>query len=434
MFEFKLQIGCLIVVLYFIVAYIRETTAHKVKCNRIFDVMLVVAPWSIIFDGITAWTVNHQDIVPAGLNLFCHAMFLILMDGVVILFFLYMVDCTVGIRSWKRLLAALAPGLVSIAGILGFLHELHYVEGTTTNYSMGISVIVCFASLFVHFVLICVLFFVNHRTIERVRIFDIIVFIVIILGVLLIQIFFPEILISSLLPMFCLIVIYMAFENPSFIRLQRYNAEMVTGFATLVENRDDNTGGHIRRTKGYVEIILNELKKKNDYKKILTKDYINHVKNAAPMHDIGKISTPDQILQKPGKLTDEEYEIMKKHAPVGGDIIRETFAGLDDPEYQQIAYEVARYHHEKWNGKGYPDGLRGTEIPLHARIMAVADVFDAVSAKRCYRDALPLETCFRIIWEGAGEDFDPEIVEVFLNARARVEEYYRNDGNRELNS
>ena len=264
MFEFKLQIGCLIVVLYFIIAYIRETTAHKVKCNRIFDVMLVVAPWSIIFDGITAWTVNHQDIVPAGLNLFCHAMFLILMDGVVILFFLYMVDCTVGIRSWKRLLFAMAPGLVSIAGILGFLHELHYVEGTTTNYSMGISVIVCFASLVVHFVLICVLFFVNHRTIERVRIFDIIVFIVIILGVLLIQIFFPEILISSLLPMFCLIVIYMAFENPFFIRLQRYNAEMVTGFATLVENRDDNTGGHIRRTKGYVEIILNELKKKND--------------------------------------------------------------------------------------------------------------------------------------------------------------------------
>lgn len=146
---------------------------------------------------------------------------------------------------------------------------------------------------------------------------------------------------------------------------------VIVCFATLVENRDDNTGGHIRRTKGYVEIILNELKKKNDYKKILTKDYINHVKNAAPMYDIGKISTPDQILQKPGKLTDEEYEIMKKHAPVGGDIIR---------------------------------------------------------------DALPLETCFRIIWEGAGEDFDPEIVEVFLNARARVEEYYRNDGNRELNS
>ena len=145
------------------------------------------------------------------------------------------------------------------------------------------------------------------------------------------------------------------------------------------------------------------------------------------MHDIGKISTPDYILQKPGKLTDEEYAIMKQHAAVGGDIIKETFASLDHPEYLQIAYEVARFHHEKWNGKGYPDGLKGREIPLHARIMAIADVFDAVSSKRCYRDPMPVETCFQIIQNGAGKDFDPDLVELFMNAKDKVLVYYEQD-------
>ena len=162
------------------------------------------------------------------------------------------------------------------------------------------------------------------------------------------------------------------------------------------------------------------MRKRGIYKNILTKDYINNLLLAAPMHDIGKIATPDSILQKPGRLTEEEFAIMKQHAATGGNIIRETFADLDDPEYQQIAYEVARYHHEKWNGKGYPDGLKGEEIPLHARIMAIADVFDAVSAKRCYRDAMPLEKCFHIIEEGAGVDFDPKLVALFLAARDEI--------------
>ena len=166
---------------------------------------------------------------------------------------------------------------------------------------------------------------------------------------------------------------------------------MVTSFATLVENRDDSTGGHIKRTKEYVSIVIREMLKRPEYEKIMTRDYVRHVIDAAPMHDIGKISTPDRILQKPGKLDDDEYEIMKQHAARGSEIISQTFAGINDPEFLQIAYEVARYHHEKWNGRGYPDGLAGEEIPLHARIMAIADVFDAVSSKRCYRDAMPLE-------------------------------------------
>ena len=146
--------------------------------------------------------------------------------------------------------------------------------------------------------------------------------------------------------------------------------------------------------------------------------------NAAPMHDIGKISTPDVILQKPGKLTPEEYEIMKQHAPRGGEIIMETFSRLDNPEFLKTAYYVARYYHEKWNGNGYPEGLDGEKIPLCARIMAIADVFDAVSAKRCYRDAMPLDQCFQIIEKGRGTDFDPDLVDVFLDAKEEIIKVY----------
>ena len=143
------------------------------------------------------------------------------------------------------------------------------------------------------------------------------------------------------------------------------------------------------------------------------------------MHDIGKISTPDAILQKPGKLTDEEYAIMKQHAAKGSEIIKETFGKRGDSDFIDMAYDVARFHHEKWNGRGYPAGLKDTEIPLAARIMAVADVFDAVSQKRCYREAMPLDECFEIIKKGRGSDFDPVLVDIFLEEREKVEEVYK---------
>ena len=120
------------------------------------------------------------------------------------------------------------------------------------------------------------------------------------------------------------------------------------------------------------------------------------------------------------EVTDEEYAIMKRHAAEGGKIIQQTFRDLDDADFRQIAYEVARFHHEKYNGKGYPDGLKAEEIPLHARIMAVADVFDAVSQKRCYRDAMPLEQCFDIIRRGRGTDFDPDLVDIFLDSKEEI--------------
>ncbi len=207
--------------------------------------------------------------------------------------------------------------------------------------------------------------------------------------------------------------------------LSRYHEEMVMGFAILVENKDGSTGGHIKRTSMYVKLLAEELMRLNYSSDILDKTYADNLCKAAPMHDIGKISVPDVILQKPGKLTDDEYATMKLHAERGGEIIRETFGHLQDKEYTQMAYEVARFHHEKWNGKGYPEGLRAEDIPLGARIMAIADVFDAISMKRCYRDAMPLEQCFDIIQNGKGTDFDPVIVDAFFNIRDKIEIAYR---------
>lgn len=201
-----------------------------------------------------------------------------------------------------------------------------------------------------------------------------------------------------------------------------YNQDMIYGFATLVESRDESTGGHIKRTSIYAEMLAEELGKTERYKDIIDDEFIGCIAMVAPLHDIGKISIPDNILCKPGRLTPSEFAIMKTHAEKGGQIVRDTFSHIADERYKTMAYEVARYHHEKWNGKGYPEGLSGEKIPLPARIMAVADVFDAVSEKRCYRDAMPIEECFRIIENGMGTDFDPDAAAAFLRIRDKITE------------
>lgn len=211
-------------------------------------------------------------------------------------------------------------------------------------------------------------------------------------------------------------------DADNYEQLLSHNQEMICGFATLVENRDENTGGHIKRTSIYAELLSRELQRTGQYSDIITDEFIECLAMVAPLHDIGKISIPDSILCKPGKLTNEEFDIMKSHSAKGSEILKEIFSNSADENYKKMAYEVARYHHEKWNGRGYPEGLSGTDIPLSARIMAVADVFDAVSEKRCYRDAMPLEECFNIIAQGSGRDFDPVLAEAFLNIRETIED------------
>ena len=420
----KLQIGCLVLVLYLELIYIWQTTGKnaKVSCNPIFDALMMIVPSLIVFDGLTAWTVNHLDIVPVSLNLVFHAVFFILLSLFMFVMFLHTLSFIKGFpkRFIFRILIIL-PFIISVILILVFLPELEFIIGKKVNYSMGISVVVCYLVILLYFILIFVFTVRRIKYLEVRKRINVMSFLFISLLILISQVIFPEILISSLVPAFSLIALYINIEDPVLRRMKNYNSEIVTSFATLVESRDSSTGSHVKRTKSYVKILLDEIKTTNLYSSIMTKDFEDKMMNAAPMHDIGKISIPDTILQKPGKLTDEEYSVMKKHSVLGGEIIQEIFKDMDDKEFLNIAYDVTRYHHEKWNGNGYPEGLVGKEIPFSARIMAIADVFDAISAKRCYRDAMPLDKCFAIIKEGKGVDFDPVLTDLFLNAREKVE-------------
>ena len=420
----KLQIGCLVLVIYLELIYIWQTTGKnaKVSCNPIFDALMMIIPWLIVFDGVTAWTVNHLEIVPVSLNLVLHAVFFILLSLFMFVMFLHTLSFIKGFpqKLIFRFLIFL-PFIISVILILVFLPELEFIIGKKVNYSMGISVVVCYLVILLYFILIFVFTVRRIKYLEVRKRINVMSFLFISLLILISQVIFPEILISSLVPAFSLIALYINIEDPVLRRMKNYNSEIVTSFATLVESRDSSTGSHVKRTKSYVKILLDEIKTNNLYSSIMTKDFEDKMMNAAPMHDIGKISIPDTILQKPGKLTDEEYSVMKKHSVLGGEIIQEIFKDMDDKEFLNIAYDVTRYHHEKWNGNGYPEGLVGKEIPFSARIMAIADVFDAISAKRCYRDAMPLDKCFAIIKEGKGVDFDPVLTDLFLNAKEKVE-------------
>ena len=206
--------------------------------------------------------------------------------------------------------------------------------------------------------------------------------------------------------------------------ISTFQSGMINVMADLVESRDQSTGEHIKNTSAYVEIICEELIKEGKFSDVLDEEFKNNIVSSAPMHDIGKIKISDTILNKPGKFTDEEYEIMKTHAEEGAKIIRTVKKTVDNQElkenYLGEAENMAHYHHEKWNGKGYPCGLKGEEIPLSARIMAVADVFDALVAVRVYKPAMPFEKAISIIRESSGEHFDPVIVEAFLNAEDNI--------------
>ena len=415
----KLQIGCMLIVIYIAFIYFRERCAYKVKKKEIvFELLLFTGIFSIAFDGITAYTVNQLNKVPVLLNDIFHACFLCSLDAIVFLIFLYMLDITRGLpkKGRTKILVSL-PFIVNMAAVVIFMPQITYRQGNITNYSMGISVYTCYIMVAVYMLGSVMLLVFGRKNMGHNKLITITTCIAAALAVTVYQMIHPQALLTSLVSVFVIIGAYLNMENPLFQKLSAHNKEMVMGFATLVENRDGNTGGHIRRTTTYVEMLAKELKIRGLYKDELTEDYIKNLVMAAPMHDVGKIAIPDAILQKPGKLTAEEFDVMKTHAAKGGEIIKETFQSMGDDEYEKIAYQVARFHHEKWNGKGYPEGLSRKEIPLCARIMAVADVFDAVSAKRCYRDAMPLEQCFSIIENGSGQDFDPYIADVFLDMK-----------------
>lgn len=310
--------------------------------------------------------------------------------------------------------------MVNLFAVFYFIDDLKYYQGNLSNYSMGISAYTCYITAAIYMMMTIFIVFRRWHYLQRQKRMNIVSCMLAVIVVTSYQMMNPDVLISSLATILIVLGTYMNQEDPSMIELKHYHEEMVMSFATLIENRDENTGGHVKRTTRYVELLSKELKKRGYYEDVLTVDYMNNLLLAAPMHDIGKIAVSDAILQKPGKLTNEEFELMKLHMIKGADIIKDTFGRIDNAQYLHIAYEIALHHHEKWNGKGYPHHLKGTDISLCARIMAIADVFDAISQNRCYRKAIPLDECFEIIRKGSGQDFDPLLTEVFLDLKDEI--------------
>ena len=426
----KLQIACFIIVWYVIFIYAQDRKQYKDNSkDRSFRLLVKTGIVSILFDGITAYTVNRLYVILLWLNNLLHMCFLLSLDTFVYVMFRYLMEVTEFVPKKKRdRIIYLVPFTVNVGIVVLFITKLEYRKGEVTCYSMGISAYTCFVMVIVYMLASAVLFLKCRKKIELHKRTTIATYLIVTIGVTIFQILYPQALITCLVPTIAIIGAYLNLENPLFVRLQKQHDEMVMGFATLIESRDQSTGGHIRRTTKYVELLAKEAAKEKMYKEILTKDYIQNLIMAAPMHDIGKVTIPDTILQKAGKLTSEEYKIMKTHAEKGGEIIKSTFGNVGDEEYEKIAYEVARYHHEKWNGSGYPTGKSANEIPLCARIMAIADVFDALSSRRCYKDPMPLERCFEIIKNGAEQDFDPFLVGIFLKNRKKIEMIYEQLG------
>ena len=236
---------------------------------------------------------------------------------------------------------------------------------------------------------------------------------------------------------FCDMALDQVEQIRSIARFSENTAKMQDGLiitmADIVENRDSDTGAHIQKTAAYAKIIVEGLKKKGYYAEKITPKFISDVVRSAPLHDIGKINIPDNVLNKPGKLDDREYEIMKTHTTAGKKIMEKAIATVGGETYLKEARNMAAYHHERWDGKGYPTKLHGEAIPLSARIMAVADVFDALTSPRVYKPPFSLEKALGIIREGAGTQFDPRCVEVLFEALPEVKEIlkkYQNAENR----
>ena len=208
---------------------------------------------------------------------------------------------------------------------------------------------------------------------------------------------------------------------------QIYNiqSKLVVGMANMVENRDENTGGHIKRTSGIVKILVDTIIQYDLF--MNDEDYFQNIVKAAPMHDLGKITITDTILRKPGRLTPEEFEIMKTHATKSAELVEEILQDAEEKDFVEIAKNVAKHHHERWDGSGYPDKLKGEEIPFEARLMAVADVYDALVSERCYKKAMSFEEASKIMLESMGTHFDPEFEQVFLLSQQRLENYYYSD-------
>ncbi|MDD6333618.1 MAG: response regulator [Clostridia bacterium] len=196
--------------------------------------------------------------------------------------------------------------------------------------------------------------------------------------------------------------------------IEKMQDALSTGFAELVESRDGITGGHVKNTGIYFDAFINALKDEPRYKNEITENYVRKTIRSAPLHDIGKIGIDDVVLRKKGSLDGGEREYMEKHATMGASTFHKIRKKFPESEFLEIAEEMALYHHERWDGKGYPTGKKGTDIPLCARIMSIVDVYDALTSERPYKKPFSHEKSMALIVEGRGTQFDPELVDEFV--------------------
>ncbi len=201
---------------------------------------------------------------------------------------------------------------------------------------------------------------------------------------------------------------------------------ITVSFAGLVESRDGVTGGHLKNTAIYYSAFIGHLQTLNKYKEQLTPQIVKKACRSAPLHDVGKIAIEDAVLCKAGSLNAEEFEKMKMHSVIGGEIFRFIKERIPDKEFGEVAEEIARYHHEKWNGTGYPEGLKENDIPLTARIMSIVDVYDALTSERPYKKPFSHEKSMAIIVSKSGTDFDPELVTEFVNIGNKIKKCFQN--------
>lgn len=206
--------------------------------------------------------------------------------------------------------------------------------------------------------------------------------------------------------------------------IQSIQNKVILSMADMVENRDNNTGGHIKRTSYVVSILIDTIKENGLLGK--SDEFYNDVIKAAPMHDLGKIAVDDAILRKPGRLTPEEFEMIKTHSEKSAQLVEGILRGVEEEHFVNTAVNVARYHHEKWDGSGYPEHLSGESIPLEARIMAIADVYDALVSRRCYKEPMSFEKANCVMLESMGSHFDPSLQSIFELSRSKLEQYYTN--------
>lgn len=219
----------------------------------------------------------------------------------------------------------------------------------------------------------------------------------------------------------------------SYKKVQSARNATILGLAKLAEYRDADTGAHLERIREYSKVIAEDLARKPEYSGYITPEYIDDIYNSSILHDIGKVGIPDSILLKPGKLNPEEFDVVKRHSALGGEALKEVEAKIEGQSFLTLGKEIAYYHHEKWDGTGYPRGLKGDQIPLSARIVALADVYDALTSKRVYKEAFSHNDARQIIVESRGTHFAPDVVDAFLvhedDFRRIREELFRDQEN-----